>query len=317
MGYTENGQRIVDGLHAKTGASEPLTAVRRILTHLLTATEQSVPPIRVKPMLNVLDVEFKYDERGLGDAEAAVRTENGRLYLQIAQGQIRGSKRWRFSIAHEFIHIVLIKTLGPQVVSLAHADKATYDFVEWLCDAAASHLLVPSDHLLDRLREKGLSRSTLQATAKDCDVSFEVILRATNGLLPGGAIFLMSRFRRGKKDQLKLRVRQCSTSNKETPERPWIPFGCGPKHLGSSDECLERALKTQEPIELEVQKGGYTWMLDGIILPWPHTVHGTLLPDDKERTVGRSVPHDDGAIAVVCAKRGFLDPSLFKTRFCT
>lgn len=309
---TDGIRQITDGLQRKTGASDPVLAVRRVLTRLLASSGQDTPPYRVRPLLDILGVEFMYAAPSSQNSEASVRMVDGKLYLQIDRERMRGSKRWRFSIAHEFIHLVLIKVLGEDVVRLAHSDKATYDFVERLCDSGASHLLVPRHHLLSRLRQLDWKAGTFQTVAGDCDVSFEAAFRTANDLLPSGGVFLLSRFRAGSKSKLQLRVRQCSTFNKEMPDRPWVPFGCGPKHFGLSEEALLDGLQRRSLMPMRIVTAGIGWEVDGVVLPWPHQANTKLQLNELTPNRTRHAPDDPDGVAIVCAKRGHLDPTLVR-----
>ena len=298
----------------KTGAATPSLAVRRLLNSVLLAADEAHPPVRVRNLLDVLNVPFDYSDEGIHDAEAAVRVVNGQLRLQIPESRIRrdrNSRRWRFSIAHEFIHILLIKSLGPKIIDVTNTDKETYDFVERLCDEGASHLLIPRSYLKTELRRGGLRRETIEKVATECDVSLSAAIRSVNDLLPGGSIFFLSRFKRGKRGHEKLRVRWCTASNRDVAARPWVAKGCSLKHLGTNDETVSNALATGATLKLDASFAGYSWKLDAVPILWPYLPNDRLdLGDGEKGGFQQGCPPDRDACAIVCSKAGFLDDSL-------
>lgn len=297
---------IESGLREATGAPDAYDAMRRLCFTVMQATKQKKPPFKLKPLLDVLSVPFEYDNFGSGAAEASVSLRNGQLVLEIPKPHFGGSsgrsRRWRFSIAHEFAHILLIKTLGARIIKLANQDKISYRFVEDLCDHGASHLLIPRLNLSEMLRRDGFSSYVVRQAAKRFDTSDTAMIRAIQDFLPGGAIITVKRFRRNEQERNEPRVSFCSSKYSQILYRPWLPKGCTMKHIEI------KQLKDGNLVSIVLSDK--EWNLDGITVPW------SVGPDQGNlRFEPDSFPKQENACesgtAIICAALGRLDRTLF------
>ena len=297
---------IESGLREVTGAPDAYDAMRRLCFTVMQASKQKKPPFKLKPLLDVLSVPFEYDNSGTGAAEASVSLRNGQLVLEIPRPHFGGSsgrsRRWRFSIAHEFAHILLIKTMGAKIVKLANHDKISYRFVEDLCDHGASHLLIPRLKLSEMLRRDGFSNSAVRQAAKQFDTSETAMLRAVQDFLPGGAIITLTRYRRNEQEKNEPRVSFCSSKYSQISSRPWLPKGCTMKHIDMK--------KRKDGNLVSIVLNDKVWNLDGIAVPW------SFGPDQGNlRLASDSCPKQEnaceGGSAIICAALGRLDRSLF------
>ena len=299
-----------------TGAPSAHAAMRRLCSVVMKASKQTDPPFKIKPFMDAVDVKFQYEESKIGSAEASVVLKNGRVVLEVPKQHFTGTsgkyKRWRFSIAHEFAHILLLNALGPRSVELAHHDKTAYRFVEDLCNYAASHLLIPRASLTKELRHRGFSNGVLKNLVQRFAASETAILRALTDLLPGGAIFIVREFRRHKREKIELRIYFCSTLYTQIPVRPWLPQGCTMKHLTRvRKRTRDSQIISTELEEISVLLNEKRWKLDGVAMPWQFTQRqrGLLC----ERNEAGSWEMTESGAALVCAAKGKLDETLFQS----
>ncbi|MCY4202470.1 MAG: ImmA/IrrE family metallo-endopeptidase [Aestuariivita sp.] len=288
-----------------TGAPSAYAAMRRLCSAVVQASRQTEPPFRVRPLLDVLNVEFEYENTNCGAAEASVSLRGERLVLDVPRphfdGQSGRYRRWRFSIAHEFAHILLIRTLGAKLLELTNQDKSSYWFVEGLCDHAASHLLLPRIRLTEILRSQKFSQDTVREIAKRFDTSQSAVLCALQDLLPRGAIFLIKSFRRDTKERVEPRVFLCSSRYSRDTVRPWLPRGCTTKHI----EVDESTPLKSVCISLNKRN----WNLEGKQLPW---IFGPQQPDMFYSLDGsKHVSDNRYGKVIVCAEKGKFDRALF------
>ena len=186
-------------------------------------------------------------------------------------------------------------------MELTYQDKLSYRFVEGLCDHAASHLLLPRTKLTEVIRREGFSQDTVRYIAERFDTSEMVVLRATQDLLPGGAIFTIKSFRRNAKEQNEPRVFVCSSLYSIESMRPWLPQGCTMKHL----KTAEGSSVTDVTVLLNDKE----WRLDGKMLPW------TFGPRQEDMFYEPNEPKNASdarhGTAVICAAKGKFDAALF------
>lgn len=302
-------------LRGITGARNARAAMRRLCAAVIKASNQTEPPFKIKPFLDVVDVKFQYEETNTGAAEASVSLKNGRAVLEVPKPHFTGAsgkyKRWRFSIAHEFGHILLLNALGSRAVELARRDKNAYRFVEDLCDYAASHLLMPRAVLTKELRYRGFSHGAVKKLAERFATSETALLRALTDLLPGGAIFIVREFQRHEREEFEARIHFCSSLYSQSPERPWLPRGCTMKHLTRNRlHTPDGAIVSGARDEVSVSLNENCWKLDGIAAPWQFSYRQQDL--FRERKVGRSWQMAEKGTALVCAAKGKLDETLFR-----
>ncbi|MCY4303516.1 MAG: ImmA/IrrE family metallo-endopeptidase [Aestuariivita sp.] len=292
-------------IRSATGAPSAYAAMRRLCSTVVEASRQTDPPFRVKPLLDVLNVEFEYQNVNCGAAEASVSLREDRLILDVPRPHFDGRsgryRRWRFSIAHEFAHILLIRTLGAKILELTNQDKFSYRFVEGLCDHAASHLLLPRTRLTETLRRQKFSQDTVRDIAKCFDTSQSVVLHALEDLLPRGAIFLIKSYKRDEKERVEPRVFFCSSRYSRDAVRPWLPRGCTMKHINVDASRPLRGIS----ILLNTKE----WLLEGKQLPW---MFGPPQPDMFYKLNGAEQINDNHyGTAIICAEKGKFDRGLF------
>lgn len=297
-------------LKKATGAPNAHAAMRRLCSSVVQASRQSEPPIKIKPLLDVLGVKFEYEPSSSGVAEASIALRDDRLVVEVPKTNFKGNSgrysRWRFSLAHEFAHVVLIRTLGARIVELTYHDNDSYKFVESLCDYAASHILLPRSKVAEVLWRQGFSKKSVQDTMARFHTSESAVLRAIHDFLPGGAIFTIRSFRRHENENIEPRIVFCSTIYSRDGSRPWLPRdSTAAKHvkLVASEE-LERVIVSLREVE---------WRLEGMSSPW------FFGPSQRDMFGGGATFMDqrlsaDVGQVVVCAAIGKFNAAMFRTR---
>ncbi|MBO6561846.1 MAG: ImmA/IrrE family metallo-endopeptidase [Nisaea sp.] len=309
-GRAEIEQRLVK----LTGASNAYSAIRRLCTSVVRASNQEVPPFHIKPLLDVIGVEFKYSDVNTGQAEASVSIKDGSLFLEVPKAHFKGgsgrSKRWRFSIAHEFVHIILLRALGASLIELTFRDEETYSFIEDLCDYAASHILLPRPKLLQELRKSKISSKTISIISHKYNVSEAVIFRSINDFLPCGGVFGVKKYKRKNSEKRELRISFCSTPYRERQIRPWLPLGCTMRHINLSSGTFEGASEGGRKIEdIIISINKKVWKLHGLVVPW---VFGQEQKDIFVKNRSLDVLDDEVGYVLFCSEAGKLDATLFQ-----
>lgn len=304
------------GLCVATGAGDAKSAMKRLCNSVIKASKQDSTEVQVRRLLEVLDVPFVYQNTNSGAAQASVSIRDGRLVLEVPKPNFRRgsgmSKRWRFSIAHEFAHIVLIRTLGASVVTLTHRDRNTHQYVERLCDYAASHILLPRSKVLAEVRKLGFSRLAVDHIQRFFQVSETAALRAMDDLLPGGALFTIREFKRNDRETFEPRVSFCSSLYARGSGQPWLPQGCTMKHLELA-EPIESMDEIKDPrfSSLRLSLNDKVWELDAVVLPWQF---GRVQRDFFSVRLNVDLPPPSlSGFAIACAGKGKLDSSLFRS----
>ncbi len=166
--YTEAAHSLV----AETGIPDPLDAIRALVQDLVTQAEVTDPPV---------DLDLIGSFRGITVVEHRPISEWG-LLAPLPGGEYRivlndqqGNGRARFSHAHEIAH-----TLIP---SYRRSPKARQDTEtgmygrdaeeEYLCDVAASELLMPTFLFRPYAAARGVALATVTDSARTFEVSLE------------------------------------------------------------------------------------------------------------------------------------------------
>ena len=295
-----------------SGGADAKNSVRRLCNAALKGTGQREPPIMISPLLRLTGVDWSYEERRRGNKEAAIVFSDGGLRLAISKDSFAKegvSRRWRFSVAHEFAHVVLIRAVGARVVDLANSSKEAYDYVEQLCDYGASHILVPRSILRRALRERSFSKTTILSLADLFDVSFQAMMWGLADLLPQGGLLLLREYRRSAQESNELRVWSTYTKYSTNLVEPWLPRGCTMKHIRVGQRPLGfNHLGHRETLPIEVVLGKRIRKLDASMVAWPGRVQTkSFLKDDRFRYIEGG----QKGLLLACAAPGKLDLDLF------
>lgn len=232
-GVTEIENALAERLEAPSAA----VGLSRACIFLLEKTNQVKPPIRLRPLLQYLDVDIVYHdgEETRGKEVASLLLRKGRLSVAIERKALHGNVgRARFSIAHELAHALIIRTLGARALELAEADEHGFRRTEQLCDLAASHLLMPLTMLIPALRKRRFTRHGVHSIRKAFDVSEYALLRAIAGSVARGGIVELKYHRRNDGEAETWRVLRTFATPDSAGTRLWLPSGCTLKHIRSA-----------------------------------------------------------------------------------
>jgi hypothetical protein len=305
-------QAINHALTSKTGAADAKSSIRRLCAAALKETGQREPPFKISPLLRLTGVDWSYEDQRRGKKEAAIIFAESGLRLSIAKDSFAKegvSRRWRFSVAHEFAHILLIRAVGARVVDLANSSGEAYDYVERLCDYGASHILVPRANLRQALRQRDFSQRAILDLTNLFDVSFQTLMWALADLLPQGGLLLLRKYRRSAQETNELRVWSSYTRYSPGLDELWLPRGCTMKHIRVGQGPLGFAnLDVRGPLLINIVLGKRVRKLDASMIEWrSKSTTDSFLPNDRpEYTVD-----GEKCLLLACAAPGKLDNGLF------
>ncbi|WP_366524360.1 ImmA/IrrE family metallo-endopeptidase [uncultured Roseobacter sp.] len=286
--------------------------MRRLCNSALKETGQASPPFKISPLLRLAGVEWSYEDQTQDDRDAAIVFAEGGLKLAIAREKFQSggvSKRWRFSVAHEFAHVVLIRAVGARVVDLANSSKEAYEYVERLCDYGASQILVPRTSLRQTLRQRKLSQRTVDELSDLYDVSLSVLMWSLTDLLPEGGMMFLREYRRSAQESNELRVWSVYSRYSPTLEEPWLPRGCTMKHIRVGQRPLGfEHLDARGPLPIELVLGKRVRKLEASVVPWQSRWWTSSFFDDERSDY---IKASENGLLLACAATGKLDLDMF------
>ncbi len=310
-------QVINDALVRKSGGADAKSSIRRLCHAALKETGQRKPPFKISPLLRLAGVDWSYEDRRRGNKDAAIVLSDGGLRLAISTDSFPRegvSRRWRFTVAHEFAHVVLIRAVGARVVDLANSSKKAYQYVERLCDYGASQILVPRANLRKALRERNFSQKSILDLADLFDVSFTALMWGLADLLPQGGLLLLREYRRSAQESRELRVWSSYTRYSSGLEEPWLPKGCTMKHIRVGERPLGFShLEVRDGLPIKVVLGKRARQLEAAMVDWKS--RGRTASFLNERRLGYIQGGEDGLL-LACAAPGKLDLELFGGNQC-
>jgi len=305
-------QAIDSALIRRSGGADAKSSVRRLCSAALKESGQRQPPFKISPLLRLSGVDWSYEDRRRGNKEAAIVFSEGGLRLAISKDSFPKdgrSRRWRFSVAHEFAHVVLIRAVGARVVDLANSSKEAYEYVERLCDYGASHILVPRASLRRALRERSFSQKSLLDMADLFDVSFTALMWGIADLLPQGGLLLLREYRRSAQESNELRVWSTYTRYSSGLDEPWLPKGCTMKHIRVGERPLGLGhLEESGSLPIKVVLGKRVRNLEASMVRWQSRRQTSSF--FKEERLG-SIQGGENGLLLACAAPGMLDLELF------
>lgn len=304
---------IDQALAVKAGTRDAKSALRRLCSSLLRESGQIAPPFRIRPLLDLMNVEFSYEDLSKSKEEAAVKLIDGKLQLAIPKARFRGgsgrSRRWRFSIAHEFAHVILIRAVGARIVDLANSSEETYEYVEKLCDFGASQLLMPRSSLREALRARRFSQLAVFEIAELFDVSISSLLWSAADLLPNGGLIQLKEYRRSAQESNELRVWSVFSRYGDSLDEPWLPTGCTMKHIRVGQRPLGfEHLSVRGALPIELVLGKSVRRLSARMVDWQYGSKASSFLDRDQSSFGVG---GERGLLLACAPAGKFDAGLF------
>lgn len=142
--YTDIGDAVSmqDSLKAwaiSMGAPTPTSAVRAACRQLLRECGIEAPPVPLKPLFDRLGVKIISNRRFHGDG----LLRQGGSGFEAWIDPMRGWRRNRFTLAHELMHVLLLRSVKDVRASLGLGSQGAHDLIEQLCNQGAAELLLP------------------------------------------------------------------------------------------------------------------------------------------------------------------------------
>jgi Zn-dependent peptidase ImmA (M78 family) len=170
------GRVIEQKLAQRDAASAARYEVIQRARKAFASVMRKFPPMDLNAVARNLGVsEIRYVHSHL---DGKLLKESGGYVIEVNKEHQRG--RQRFTIAHEFGHILVSKggSLGCSTIStrsrMVHEPNGAE---EALCDCAAAEILIPSEWVPAFLSSRSPSFETIAELAKTCDTSIEVAAR--------------------------------------------------------------------------------------------------------------------------------------------
>jgi IrrE N-terminal-like domain len=160
----------------KTMASSPEEAMEFSCKYLRQKANETLFPIGLRSILSFLNLEHIH-ESGSGPLATLVRKKDG-FAIKTRQFSKSSWRRYRFSIAHEIGHVILIKSLisEPEYYKSLRF-KENWKAIELLCHFAASELLMPSEDFQLQIDNRQINRALLLHLYDRYLTSFEAIIQ--------------------------------------------------------------------------------------------------------------------------------------------
>jgi hypothetical protein len=218
--YHEHVQAVIE----ETGLDDPREAVRqkaRALINRLSPLFPNPPPFNMNEIASCIGLHSSDEEPTFSaDSEIAPDRE-GRVVLRVNKS--RPLTRQRFSIAHEIGH-----TLFPDYHLAVRCRKAhdnrwnDDDFLETLCDVAASEFMFPLPWFSEKLESLEFTGLNLAQLADDCLASREAMARRIVELAetPMAAVYFSWKLKPLEQMQVRRDAKQVFLFADLVPEQP-------------------------------------------------------------------------------------------------
>jgi Zn-dependent peptidase ImmA (M78 family) len=160
------------------GWSDPRKIMRRVVRRILTQSRYSTPPVSVKNIARVLDVNDIAADPGLM-ADAVLQETEGQYRIRYRYRL--ASPRWNFAVLHELSHILFERAVRQHKPYLLASEiellNKTYHEEERLCEFGASEFLMPYPDFDIAVGEgEPMSWARMERIAKLFDASLEATI---------------------------------------------------------------------------------------------------------------------------------------------
>ena len=261
---------------------------------LLRRAKLSRPPVALRPLLDLLDVDFKWASshyapgQGIASLEA---TSNGFRILVHESEFRRNWRRARFTLAHEIAHVLIAKVLsnGELIENLCQTEEGYWQ-LERLCNIGAAELLMPRPHFRSQLSTASLTAGRLLELYDMYLVSREALMWRIGETIPRGAVMRWRRYARSPDEENRLRVVSSYPPYRESKVRPWLPKGATTRHAPQIPEDGLGDRNCVEIPELVVHLNHKKWIGAGVLTRWPcrtgnqPVLLGFPVPDEPHST---------------------------------
>lgn len=257
------------------GTSTPDAAVVGAAQRLLRKCGQTAPPVALRPLLDELDVRFRWGgaDFASGEGVASLDARGGDYRIIVhEEGFARTWRRTRFTIAHELSHVLIARIVNhPDLIAQFDADQDNHKQLERLCNVGAAELLMPRTWFRAELRARQLNSTALQFLYDRFLVSREALIWRIGELIPRGGVSRWRRYARTDAEPVQMRVVANYPPYARGTPRPWLPEGATARHaIGLPDVDAEEVPSEGHRIDtLIVELGKSKWQGSGAVLAWP------------------------------------------------
>jgi hypothetical protein len=179
-------------LCAQLGTADPVEATRRSARALIARVGSSRPPFSPFAMAGALSIT-KVKFKPIGFDACLIPTNEG---FEVLIRSDHPRSRQNFSMAHELGHLLFMQATGVAKEARRERNIGSNPVdqeEEYLCDIAASELLLPSPFFEDSVRQAGPSLTEVMRLAKLYEASLQATIRRFVGSGVWKCFFLLWR----------------------------------------------------------------------------------------------------------------------------
>jgi hypothetical protein len=265
-----SGSKGIAALTRTFRAPSSEAAIRAACARLLRQCGIERPPISLKKVLSHLGTATEITDDPL-NSDAVLHAERGQFTIRIGRRALtRNWQRARFTIAHECGHILLYHHLkNTELISSLDSTAEAHAELERLCDIAASELLMPHGMLRAAVQNHGITPNGLHALREIFAVSRKALIQGVARALPGTDFFIWRLHARTAFEESTFRVVRAPRYH-PSGARPWLPAGSTARHV--SPRIIEEAVRDQKYIledNLEIALNRRRWHGRGFVTFFP------------------------------------------------
>lgn len=281
-------------LAQRANTSSPEAAVVGISLAFLRKAKQNRPPVALRPLLDLLEIDFKWAPSHFapGNGVASLESTSSGFRVLVHESEFRRNwRRARFTLAHEISHVLIAKVLSDkELIENLAGTEAEYWQLERLCNIGAAELLMPRPHFRSQLSAANLTAERLLQLYDMYLVSREALVWRIGETIPRGAVLRWRCYARSSEEANRLRVVSSYPPYQGSKIRPWLPKGATTRH---APQIPQHGLGGQDCIEipeLVIRLNHKKWVGAGVLTKWPDrhghqpVISGFPVPDEPPGT---------------------------------
>lgn len=253
-------------------------------TSLLASCGLRNLPMPLAPLIAVLEIDFRlsdcYFQIGNGDASLLQIGNKFKILLHNENWRVRW-RRTRFTVAHEIIHVLIIRLLRERsLVAALSSTNSRVQKLEALCQLGASELLMPTQHVVAYFVKRGVNSESLAAAYDDFLVSKHAMIRGLTKLFSGLQVIIWKRYARHQNENVEWRVADSFPYRREK-KALWLPRGATLKHVCST---LAQKISSIDSDDVEFETAELTLGSNTVV------IGGKLIRFDLDLIKERAMP---------------------------
>jgi Zn-dependent peptidase ImmA (M78 family) len=260
----------IEALCRAKATHSPKEAIQSLCLEVISELGILKPPIPLKPIMKFLGINFNMSRtskeahfwRGLTHATANLKYNHTEKKFEIIlhNNQNRNWRRERFTLAHEIIHVLIIRALNnSKLIESLNSTKEAHIELENLCDFGASELLMPSFLVRKAIGNDNLSPEKLLYLYDEFLVS-QTALICKIASLEAKTSIIKWRISKDKDETLCFSVDFCYPRYMSNFDSPWLPIHTTTKHL--NPDIVNEVFISQKPKydkEVTIKLGKRSW----------------------------------------------------------